>query len=154
MGLNRTQRDRLVDLSYARYDSETRWPEGFRYTRCSAIGPGTSIAEFNLYKAELPGIDLRDAILHMVRLTEADLRGANLSGADLTHAEMNRADLRSANLRGADLRDVTMIGADLQGADLSEANLCGANLLWANLTNAILKDTITDRFTHLIRSHI
>ena len=60
-------------------------------------------------KANLRGVDLRDADLYYAYLRDAnlcgaDLRGANLCGADLHGANLCGADLRGANLRGADLR--------------------------------------------------
>jgi len=54
-------------------------------------------------RANLSGVDLRDA----------DLREANLCDANLTEANLRGANLAEANLSGANLR-----GADLSGADL------------------------------------
>lgn len=64
-------------------------------------------------RANLNGVDLR----------EADLSVANLSVANLSGADLSEADLSGANLNGADLS-----GADLSGADLSVANLNGVDL--------------------------
>ena len=63
----------------------------------------------------------------------ADLRGVNLRDADLYGADLRWADLRGVNLYGADLRD-----ADLTGANLTGINLRGANLRWAARAARIL----------------
>jgi hypothetical protein len=97
-------------------------------------------------------ISLKNADLHAVNWSQADLRGADLRQANLSGACLQRADLRDANLRGANLRGANLSGAiffskiwvsrglastipfSTNFADLSEANLSGANLLGAKVT--------------------
>ena len=62
--------------------------------------------------------DLRGADLYEANLRGADLRGADLYGAVLRWADLSRADLRGAVLRWADLREADLREADLYGADL------------------------------------
>jgi len=68
-------------------------------------------------KADLRGVDFRDA----------GLRDVNLREVGLQYADLRCADLRYADLRCADLQD-----ADLQGAKLQEANLKGAKTSYKN----------------------
>ena len=75
-------------------------------------------------KANLRGVDLRDADLYY-----AYLRDANLCGAYLRDANLCGADLRGANLCGADLRGANLRDADLRGANLRGANLRGTKNL-------------------------
>ncbi|ENM9003534.1 pentapeptide repeat-containing protein [Salmonella enterica] len=82
-------------------------------------------------RANLCGVDLRDADLR-----GADLCGANLCGVDLRDADLCGVDLRDADLRGADLCGANLCGVDLRGADLCGADLRGANL--PDLTFVIL----------------
>lgn len=80
---------------------------------------------------------------------EADLSGIELSGADLAEIDFRRVNLQGtslvgANLYVADLREADLREARLGGADLSRANLCGANLHGANLYGANLNQAHTD----------
>ncbi|MFI6078888.1 pentapeptide repeat-containing protein [Actinoplanes sp. NPDC051343] len=102
--------------------------------------------------ADLWGINLRDAIMHHVRLESANLswaqmqdsrlggaylHGAYLIGArlqkvtfddaDLSDAELEDAQLQDSNLRNANLQRAKLGGASLHGADLREADLAGAD---------------------------
>ncbi len=104
-------------------------------------------------------VSLKDADLHEVNWSQADLGGAILRGANLNRANLHRtflfgANLTDANLMGANLSEawlsyVVLARADLRAAnlseallidevDLTEANLSGANLSNADLSNANL----------------
>lgn len=74
------------------------------------------------------GLDLEQADLENVDLSELDLHGT-----DLSYANLQTTNLRKANLQGADL-----FLANLQGARLSEANLQRADFVAANLQEAVL----------------
>ena len=99
-------------------------------------------------RADLSGLDLRDAYLEGanlrgVNLRGADLRRANLCEADLSEvdfsgANLDRANLYGANLTGADLSGAYFFEADLRGANLWRADLCGADLCGADLSEANL----------------
>ena len=142
-----------ANLSGARYDSKTRWPNGFDFRNSRAIGPHSNLKGVDLSEANLAGVDISRADLSGVNLSGANLSGANLSGANLSRANvleanLSRTDLTGANLVGANLSRASLSEAnlsrtnikeaDLSGADLSKANLCGANLLDANLSEANL----------------
>lgn len=129
------------------------------------------LAESNLAKSYLPGVDWSDGNLSKAKLREADLTGANLSkanlrgadfwktympGANLSQADLCQANLSQANLTGGDLSKAKLNKAqlvetympqahlqdtDLSQADLSQANLSGGNLSRANLKGAQLVET-------------
>ncbi len=83
--------------------------------------------------ANLPDVDLSDALLYVAELHSADLTGASLEGADLQLATLSDATLTAANLSGA----------RLSWADLSNANLTNAWLYSANLDVAEYWSTAT-----------
>ena len=93
----------------------------------------------SLNRADVRGVDLREAGLSEVDLSGADLREADLRGANLSGADLDGANLSGANLSEADLRGANLGGADLRGANLSEANLFCTRLGEANLSKAILR---------------
>jgi hypothetical protein len=106
-----------------------------------------SVAEWNDWRRHnRPFLDLRDADLHVVDMTGADLSnnanlsGANLTGANLSNAELIGANLSDADLSGADLNDAGLGHADLSYTNLSSTNLSEAGLGHANLSQAILSE--------------
>jgi len=84
-------------------------------------------------------MNLRELVLHYVKMERAAGRTPALRGAYLQGADLRGADLRGADLRGADLRDADLQGADLRGADLQGAYLRGADLRDADLQGAYLQ---------------
>ncbi len=94
------------------------------------------LAEGDLHRLHLVGVDLSNADLKQADLSEADLAKADLSGSDLTDADLYSVLLTSANLSGAKL-----LGALIADADLAQADLYGADLSGADLTGAILYGT-------------
>ncbi len=70
----------------------------------------------DLERADLSGMDLRNARLQAARLSNSDL-----TGCDLRNTRFNSADMRGASLRNADLRGASLHRADLTGADLRGA---------------------------------
>ncbi|MDR2565176.1 MAG: pentapeptide repeat-containing protein [Bifidobacteriaceae bacterium] len=109
------------------------------------------LPEFTIANLNLFGADLREANLRGADLSRSSLRNANLMRADLSHAclggaDLSRADAGGANLREADLREADLREADLHGTDLrrakcSRANMSGAGLGGANLARADLAGT-------------
>lgn len=104
---------------------------------------GVDLSDATLTEASLSGVTLRDAALFRADLSgadlpAADLREASLSGADLSHANLNGADLRNANLRDADLSGVDLRDADLRDATLRHVTLCNADLRDAVLSDVTL----------------
>lgn len=108
----------------------------------------------------LSGVDLRNADLRWINLSELTLRGANLRGVDFRWANLSRVDLRGADLssgkafnvrvgssswshvtafphgaiiRGTILRNADISDTDLRGADLSGADLSDADLSGSDL---------------------
>src|SRR4051794_18816501 len=79
------------------------------------------VAEWNAWREQnssLQAPDLRDA-----EGAELELPGANLRGALLSGASLPGANLYSADLRGADIRRANLSGTDLRKADLRLVNL-------------------------------
>lgn len=102
--------------------------------------------EYQLIKANQPGVSLSGADLQKVKLQNAWLPDINLQGAYLTGGDLSKTNLKRANLKGANFKGANLAGADLAGvnladADLTDANLLGANLLGANLKGARLCNT-------------
>jgi uncharacterized protein YjbI with pentapeptide repeats len=87
-----------TQLQWARYDSQTIFPEGFAYKSSGVIGPGA-----NLNGARLVQADLRTAMLTGVFLRSARLNGANLAGADLRAADLTGVEFEQfESIAGAD----------------------------------------------------
>ena len=89
-------------------------------------------------RAQLRGMDLRNAnlrsaFLEFVDLSNSDLTAADLEGAILTDANLNGACLVDANLRDANLRRASIRNTRLRGANLMYAQLNGADLSGADL---------------------
>ncbi len=86
------------------------------------------------YRLDLRGIDLRRSDLSIIALLRANLGGSQMQGADLFTAQMKDADLRLADMEGADLR-----GSNMQGAGLFKAQMKGTDLLQAQMEGADLR---------------
>ena len=90
-------------------------------------------------RADLSGLDLRDAYLEGANLRGVNLRGADLRRANLCEADLSEVDFSGANLDIANLYGANLTGADLSGAYFFEADLRGANLRGVNLRGADLR---------------
>lgn len=77
---------------------------------------------------KLSEADLKGAMLDHAGLSGADLEGANLAGSRLVRADLSKAYLAGATLVGANLTGANLQKADLSGADLSKANLAAVDL--------------------------
>ena len=108
------------------------------YLRTLAKPPldGVNLADANLFKAHMPGILLRRAILPRANLAQAQLEGANLSGAQMEGANLSLAQMQGADLSGAQMEGADLRGAQMEGADLFGAQMQGADLRGAKLTGA------------------
>lgn len=112
--------------------------------------PGVNWSNCRKEKADLSGVDLRNALLRNGRFAAIRLAGANLAGSDLAYADLTGADLRNCNLRGATatganlhqaaLENANLENTDLTYVDFSDATLDGAALSGAKLGNAIWID--------------
>jgi len=104
--------------------------------------------KIDLRNAQLRGVDLSNANLQRADLGNSDLCGACLQGADLYRANLDGALLSQCNLYQVNLQEATLRGANLAasiankglfyGANLRDANLVGASLRGANLMGANL----------------
>ena len=114
-----------ADLRLARYDSHTKFPEGFDEYRSGAVGPGARLNGAFLNGADLRGMDLRGANLMGTYLSGADLSGCLLDQVRLVGADLRHAVLQGARCRGARFSGCQLDFADFRGADLTEAGLEG-----------------------------
>lgn len=87
---------------------------------------------------DLSGTDLSSAHLKQAMLILVNLIEANLKRTDLSEANLEKAWLKSANLGKANLEDTNLWRADLSRARLDETNLHWVNLVEANLYRASL----------------
>ena len=110
------------------YDHETKWPEGFDYQNCGAIGPKAQLKGFDLRFVWGSDCNISEANLEEVNLVDTNLSGSNLKKTNLRRAQLNKTNLREANLKGADLREASLVETNLIGAILLDANLSGTNL--------------------------
>ncbi|MEM9927367.1 MAG: pentapeptide repeat-containing protein [Cyanobacteria bacterium P01_D01_bin.50] len=104
--------------------------------------------KLDLRNAQIRGVDLSNANLQRVDLRNSDLCGACLHGTDLYRANLDGALLCQSNLYEVNLQEASLKGANLAGsiinkgllygANLRDANLCGASLRAANLMGANL----------------
>jgi uncharacterized protein YjbI with pentapeptide repeats len=78
----------------------------------------------------------RDALLHKVKLTSA-----NLQGADLGRANLASADLRFANLKGVDLDGENVFEAVLTGTDLLDSKNLPISTKEAKSRDAIVENS-------------
>lgn len=126
------------DLRLARYDSLTRFPEGFDARSSGAVGPGARLSGVFLNCTDLRGMDLRGASLMGAYLSGADLSGALLDGVRFTGSDLRHAILRGALCRGARFGGCQLDFADFRAADLSEAALDTAeSMQGADFTGSI-----------------
>jgi uncharacterized protein YjbI with pentapeptide repeats len=114
----------------------------------------------DLRGADLVGVELKDALLHSVRLEGAELTAATLRKSSLIDADFSRADLVAADLRDgflirgrfvkadlseADLRGVVAMEADFRGVDLTAADLRRADMSDARFDDAAFSEVVGRR---------
>ncbi|BCN46688.1 hypothetical protein RE9431_49450 (plasmid) [Prescottella equi] len=104
-------------------------------TMAPLVGEAPKLA-VDLHGASFRNLDLRNARLAGLNLSNTDFRGAELAGASLARANLSRADFDQANLSGAILARATLTGANLTKANLTRANLAGATLYGAKVDGA------------------
>ncbi|MBE9069253.1 pentapeptide repeat-containing protein [Leptolyngbya cf. ectocarpi LEGE 11479] len=99
----------------------------------------------------LDGIQVPNAILVCIDMSEASLYRANFSGADLSGADLTGANLSSANLSNAKFsysdtkvcdRDIDDESTSPSLATLHKANLTSANLRFAELSEVDLSESV------------
>ena len=121
-----------------------------RYTEGDRDFTGINLNEANLSRINLSQSILRGASLFVtnisganlseVNLSEANLNVARLSSTNLSRAILNGATLNVANLVRADLSAAQLIGASLIRSELVRCELSKANFSGANLTEADLRE--------------
>ena len=112
--------------------------EGYILDLCNAYLSGVTLTEADLFWASLWDVNLRHA--HLVR---ADLSHASLCNADLSHTNLGRAILAKADLSGTRLLGANLAGADLSGTILSYSDFVGSELP-KDLTQEQLDPAVAD----------
>ena len=103
------------------------WNE-LRYERGPEFRP--NLEHMNLRGADMPGVDLRQAVLRSTNFTGANLTGADLRKAIVTFANFNQARLTDADLRGAKNLTKAQLesAADARGVKYDESKFTEPNL--------------------------
>jgi len=122
------------DPSQGVYQSTMVCPGG---SGVSAVS-GANLDNLNLTQAYLIEVNLTNGGFNSATLTNADLTNANLTTANLSSATLTNATLTGADLNTANLTNANLSSATLTNATLTSADLYTANLTNANLTNAYL----------------
>ncbi|MDJ0694465.1 pentapeptide repeat-containing protein [Mastigocoleus sp. MO_188.B34] len=104
-----------------------------------------NLSHSNLSLINFSGANLISSNLSYAKLNVARLRGAYLSNANLNNASLNVANLIRADLSSAQLQKATLIRAELIRANLSNANLWKANLSGSDLREATLRQVNFNR---------
>ena len=89
-----------------------------------------------------------------IDLTNAYLPGVDLSDLDLSDADMRNANMINANLNGANMFNANLKSADMTGSTMNKTNLCCAKMDYArgaNLGGAITDDIVSKK---LIKSEL
>lgn len=120
---------------------------------------GVSLAELELSKAklngiELNGVDLSNANLNQAKMVnaemfytkmnnvsmqEVDCNGATFYGSNLGFAQLQKSNCSSVNFSKANLMFANLEGGNFSGANFSKANLKGASFEGAYLSGANLE---------------
>jgi uncharacterized protein YjbI with pentapeptide repeats len=111
------------DLRLARYDMDSKFPEGFNPLKSGAIGPRAYLNGAFFNGADLRGMDLGES-----SFVGAYLSGCDLSGTMLDAASLVGADLRFARLQGASCKETRFTGSQLDQADLRAADLTNTSI--------------------------
>jgi uncharacterized protein YjbI with pentapeptide repeats len=150
-----------IKLKGAKYDSRTRWPEGFDVEGSGAVlvegkDETTSSSRTRSFdvddttelirvsnEAAAPsrpnrGMDYHGKSLPQHSFVDDMLDNANFEGAQLASANFTNATLKQANFKNADLTRANFGKANLTGADFDGANLERARFVDADLTKAHL----------------
>ena len=112
---------------------------------CGARLPRANLSQARLWRTDMHGADLTDAVLSGSSLVEVDLVGATLRRVDLSSAELWFVNFTGADLSGVVLQSTSnesgldyVPGANLTGADLSGAYFRYGTLSRSNLSQSLL----------------
>ena len=125
-------------LKGARYDLDTKFPEGFEP---QAYDMKLDISKMDLRNVDLKTVDLKGADFGDVDLTDVDLRGKDLHGAKLTHVK----NVEKAQLEGAywDYDTRFPLGYDPPDSDQEFKKFLWENKLILDLREKDLRNSLT-----------
>jgi hypothetical protein len=114
------------------------------WNKWKADHPGAEInlIGVDLSNANLPGINLKNALLAHANLSGANLNQACLESADLLGANLYKTQLKHANLQNARLVVARFVKTNLEGANLNGCSVYGASVWNVNLSGASQEDLI------------
>jgi len=119
----------------------------------AALAAGRVLADADLSRAHVPGIDLSGRDLHGAVFAGASMAKAKLAGANLEDADLSGADLTEADLSGANLKHADLTRATLGKAVLKKAKLDGARFERATMAEAVL-DECEGKMTSFFRANL
>jgi uncharacterized protein YjbI with pentapeptide repeats len=95
---------------------------------------------------DLNGMNIRDAEINNIVLTDAEIRGAYFNNSSLINANLEGAiligsDFENSNLSGTKLKNTDLSFVNFTKAKLTNIDFTTSNLRNANFTNAVLKDS-------------
>jgi uncharacterized protein YjbI with pentapeptide repeats len=94
-------------------------------------------------------IDLSDANLSGLVLSDVDFSFANLSNVNFSNSRFSGAIFRCANMTGANCKyanfnNATLYRANMTGANCKNANFIKAELIYTNMTGADMRGAILE----------
>lgn len=111
------------DLNLARYNKDSKFPEGFNQFKSGAVGPKAYLNGSFFNCADFRGMDLSGTSFMGAYLSGCDLSGSVLDGANFVGA-----DLRFARLQGCSCKGVRFTGSQLNQADLRTADFTNTSI--------------------------
>jgi len=130
------------DLKLARYDTDSKFPEGFNQFKSGAVGPKAYLNGAFFNGADLRGMDLSGSSFMGAYLSGCDLSGSVLDGANFVGADLRFARLQGCSCKGARFTGSQLNQADLRAADFSNTSIetaesiQGADFGWASGINS------------------
>ena len=128
----------------ASFDQIIAWySQGERdFTEAKFDGGRRSYSDLDLREINLSNASLSQYQFLKCDFSKADLHGVNFREAFLQQCKFDAVNLTSANMQGSELSNSSFSGANLSWANLSKARLTTADFSRASLTEADLSDAV------------
>jgi uncharacterized protein YjbI with pentapeptide repeats len=109
----------------------------------NADGRGGSIVRTAAERCRLVGVNLGEALIRDLRVTDGSLMLASLAGATLDRVVFEDANLGEASFMDARLERVSFVRCELRGADFRGARLSGCAIRGSALDGVLGVDSLT-----------
>ncbi len=119
-----------------------------QYKLMTLEGNRRPLVKVDLSNANLKGLDLSDLTFVEANFDGSDLSMANLSSTEFTSSSLQRASLVEANLSGAVFQACDFTHANLRGANLGNTTFDDVDLCDADLQRVKLLATIAEHITY------